>query len=182
MRHNALRFCWGGRAAELRVPQWNIPARLHRAAAQRAAPQRPPPLRVRWRESRHRAARARNHGRGEADGAPEEDEVHAEAREPIALGDINMPRIRKDGTNLVSGALTGGGLITSQHPGRIGSSVTSANPLAQVAMFPKTTQAWSVDISEEHPCGKLPPGRIVHDHPSLDRLHRPILENHPSIY
>ncbi|HEV8357140.1 MAG TPA: hypothetical protein VGQ17_10290 [Gemmatimonadales bacterium] len=71
---------------------------------------------------------------------------YAGARELIALGDFNMPKTRKDGTNIVYSALTSGGLVTPAHSGQIGSSIASDNQFDQVAMFPKTTQAWFVDI------------------------------------
>lgn len=71
---------------------------------------------------------------------------YARARELIALGDFNMPKTRKDGTNIVYSALTGGGLVTPEHSGQIDSSIASDNHFDQVAMFPKTTQAWFVDI------------------------------------
>jgi hypothetical protein len=51
-----------------------------------------------------------------------------------------------------------------------------------VAIFPKTTQARPVDISEKPPCGKLPHGPIVHRHRSIDPLHRPILGSTPHLF
>jgi hypothetical protein len=93
-----------------------------------------------------------------------------------------MPKPRRDGTDIVYRALTGGCLVTPEQSGQIGPRIASDNYFAQVAIFPKTPQARAVGISEWPPCGKLLHGPIVHDHPSLDRLHGPILESHPSIH
>lgn len=68
------------------------------------------------REGRHRAARARNLGRGEVDGAPEQFQLRRGARAQ-RLGRLQQPKTRKDGTNIVYRALTGGGLVTPEHPG-----------------------------------------------------------------
>ncbi|MGE3495029.1 MAG: endonuclease/exonuclease/phosphatase family protein [Gemmatimonadales bacterium] len=71
---------------------------------------------------------------------------YAGARELIALGDFNMPKARRDGGNVVYDALTSRGLVTPGHSTVVGSSIASDNQYDQVAMFPKTTKAWLVDI------------------------------------
>lgn len=68
------------------------------------------------------------------------------ARELIALGDFNMPKPRRDGGNVVYDALTSRGLVTPGHSTVVGSSIASDNQYDQVAMFPKTTKAWLVNI------------------------------------
>jgi endonuclease/exonuclease/phosphatase family metal-dependent hydrolase len=71
---------------------------------------------------------------------------YAGARELIAVGDFNMPKAHKDGTNIVYSALTSRGLVTPTHSGQIGSSIASDNHFDQVAVFPSTTKAWFVDV------------------------------------
>jgi endonuclease/exonuclease/phosphatase family metal-dependent hydrolase len=71
---------------------------------------------------------------------------YAGARELIALGDFNMPKPRRDGGNVVYDALTSRGLVTPKHSTVVGSSIASDNQYDQVAMFPKTTKAWLVNI------------------------------------
>ncbi len=71
---------------------------------------------------------------------------YAGAREVIALGDFNMPKPRRDGTNPVQGALASGGLVIPPHSSTVGSSIASDNCYDQVAMFPATTEAWLVNV------------------------------------
>jgi endonuclease/exonuclease/phosphatase family metal-dependent hydrolase len=71
---------------------------------------------------------------------------YAGARELIALGDFNMPKPKRDGGNVVYDALTSRGLVTPAHSTVVGSSIASDNQYDQVAMFPKTTKAWLVNI------------------------------------
>lgn len=68
------------------------------------------------------------------------------ARELIALGDFNMPKPRRDGSNEVLGALRNGGLVIPPHSSEIGSSIASDNHYDQVAMLPTTTRAWLVQV------------------------------------
>jgi len=71
---------------------------------------------------------------------------YAGARELIALGDFNMPKPRRDGSNAVLAALASGGLVIPPHSSEIGSSIASDNHYDQVAMLPATTGEWLVRI------------------------------------
>jgi endonuclease/exonuclease/phosphatase family metal-dependent hydrolase len=71
---------------------------------------------------------------------------YAGARELLAIGDFNMPKARRDGTNIVYDALTSRGLVTPTHSGMIGSSIASDNHFDQVAIFPSTTRDWFLDV------------------------------------
>lgn len=57
-----------------------------------------------------------------------------------------MPKAKRDGGNIVYDALTSRGLVTPKHATTIGSSIASDNCYDQVAMFPKTTRSWLVDV------------------------------------
>ena len=64
----------------------------------------------------------------------------------IALGDLNMPKPRRDGGNIVYDALTSSGLVTPPHSSEIGSAIASDNQYDQVALFPAEAKGWLVDV------------------------------------
>jgi endonuclease/exonuclease/phosphatase family metal-dependent hydrolase len=71
---------------------------------------------------------------------------YAGGRELIALGDFNMPKPRRDGSNGVAAALKNGGLVLPPHSSEVGSSIASDNHYDQVAMLPDTTKEWLVQV------------------------------------
>ena len=69
--------------------------------------------------------------------------VYSGARELIVLGDFNMPKARRDGSNVVQEALVSRGLRTPEHSTIIGSSIATDNQYDQVALMPGSQARWT---------------------------------------
>ena len=62
--------------------------------------------------------------------------IYSGARELMVLGDFNMPKSRRDSSNVVQEALVSRGLRTPEHSTMIGSSIATDNQYDQVALMP----------------------------------------------